>query len=120
MQIAGELGLGRKNWTIGYQCRFDKGREWLTPYTTDALSRWAVAGEGRVFLVCPNFAVDCLETLYDVEEELKPAFLGKMREAGRVSADDSFVYVPCLGSKRAHVRVLADILRPKIDDALEA
>ena len=34
LQIASELGLDRNRWTIGYQCRFDKGREWLSPYTT--------------------------------------------------------------------------------------
>ena len=34
LQIAGELGLDRNRWTIGYQCRFDKGREWLSPFTT--------------------------------------------------------------------------------------
>ncbi len=117
LQIASELGLDRNRWTIGYQCRFDKGREWLSPYTTDVLSRWAEAGGGRVFLVCPNFAVDCLETLYDVDHELKPFYFDRLREAGRAPRDGDFVYVPCLDRSRAHVKVLADVVRPYLERA---
>ena len=61
-----------EQWTIGYNCRFDKSREWLQPFTRGVLKRWAQARDGRVFMVCPNFAVDCLETLYDIDYELVP------------------------------------------------
>lgn len=115
LQIASELGLDRNRWTIGYQCRFDKGREWLSPFTKDVLARWAEAGEGRVFLVCPNFAVDCLETLYDVEKKLKPFFFMRLRERGRRPRSKDFIYVPCLDKSRAHVRVLADVVRPYVE-----
>lgn len=116
LQIAGELGLERTRWTIGYQCRFDKGREWLAPFTRDVLARWAEAGVGRVFLVCPNFAVDCLETLYDVEYELKPFYFDKIRSAGREPSEGDFVYVPCLDRSRAHLKVLVDVLGPYLEE----
>ncbi len=90
LQIAGELGIERNRWTIGYQCRFDKGREWLSPFTRDVLARWAEADVGRVFFVCPNFAVDCLETLYDIEHELKPFYFDQIRKAGREPRDGDF------------------------------
>lgn len=115
VQIAGELGIDRNRWTIGYQCRFDKGREWLAPTTADVLSRWAAAGSGRVFVVCPGFSVDCLETLYDVEQELKGHYYDQVREAGRIAGPDAFSYVPCLDRSRAHVRVLGDVLAPYLD-----
>ncbi len=114
LQIASELGLERTRWTIGYQCRFDKGREWLSPYTKDVLARWAEAGDGRVFLVCPNFAVDCLETLYDVKRELAPFYLDELEHAGRVPRADEFTYVPCLDRSRAHVKVLLSVLEPYV------
>lgn len=120
LQIAGELGLDRNRWTIGYQCRFDKSREWLSPYTRDVLARWAEADVGRVFFICPNFAVDCLETIYDIDHELKPFYLDRVREAGRTPAPDCFTYVPCLDRSRAHVRVLADVVRPHIQEASHA
>ena len=113
--IASELGLERKRWTIGYQCRFDKGRDWLEPYTTDVLRRWAFAGEGRVFMVCPNFAVDCLETLYDVNRELKPHYYRCVMEAGNNAGERSFTYVPCLNSSKAQVKVLAAVLQPYVE-----
>ena len=110
--VAGELGLERTRWTIGYQCRFDKGRDWLSPYTTEVLSRWAEADVGRVFFVCPGFSVDCLETLYDIDHELKPFYYDRIEGAGRMPTGDEFVYVPCLDRSKAHVKVLADVLQP--------
>lgn len=116
LQVASDLGIDRNRWTIGYQCRFDKGREWLKPFSRETLARWAEAGAGRVFLVCPNFAVDCLETLYDVEHELKPFYFDHVRKTGREPDEGEFVYVPCLDRSRAHLRVLADVLRPHLEE----
>ncbi len=116
LQIASELGIDRNRWTIGYQCQFDKGREWLKPLSRDTLARWAEAGVGRTFLVCPNFAVDCLETLYDIEYELKPFYYDQIRKAGRTPDEESLVYVPCLDRSRAHLKVLADVLRPHMEE----
>lgn len=116
LQIAGELGLDRNRWTIGYQCRFDKSREWLSPYTRDVLARWAEADVGRVFFICPNFAVDCLETIYDIDHELKPFYLDCIKKAGRTPEPDCFTYVPCLDRSRAHLKVLSDVLRPHIQE----
>lgn len=114
LRIAEELGLARDRWTIAYQCRFDKGRDWLAPTTAETLERWASVGGGRVFLVCPNFAVDCLETLYDVKRVLEPAYLERRRAAGHPTDAGSFVYVPCLGNSKAHVRVLCDVIEPHL------
>lgn len=76
LAVAGELGLDRRRWTISYQSRFDKGRTWLSPFTRPTLVRLAQAAEpdSRLFVVCPNFSVDCLETLYDIPYELEPLY----------------------------------------------
>ena len=119
LQIASELGIDRKRWTIGYQCRFDKGREWLSPYTTEVLARWAEAREGRVFFVCPGFAVDCLETIYDIGAELKPFYEEKARAAGNPIGDGDFVYVPCLDRSKAHAKVLFDVTIPYVKEHID-
>lgn len=119
LQIASELGIDRKRWTIGYQCRFDKRREWLSPYTTEVLARWAEAGVGRVFFVCPGFAVDCLETLYDITAELRPFYEEQVRAAGRQVSEGDFVYVPCLDRSKAHVKVLYDVLNPYVERTID-
>ncbi len=78
MAIANELDLERSRWTIGYQCRFDSGRSWLSPFTRQTLESWAESGMNeRIFMVCPNFSVDCLETSFEVVYEIKPEFLEK-------------------------------------------
>ncbi|MEG0323943.1 MAG: ferrochelatase, partial [Raoultibacter sp.] len=116
LQIASELGIDRKRWTISYQCRFDKSREWLTPFTKDVLMRWADADIGRLYYVCPGFAVDCLETIYDIGMELKPFYLEKALEAGHPRHEDDFVYVPCLNSSKAHAKVLFDVVCPYVEE----
>ncbi len=114
LDVAGELGLDRDRWTIGYQCRFDAGRPWLEPYSTAVLERWAEADVGHIYYICPNFSVDCLETLYDVENEIKPHYYECIEQYGRKPADYEFTYVPCLNRSRAHLKVLADVLRPHV------
>ena len=113
LQIASELGIDRKRWTIGYQCRFDKGREWLSPYTTEVLARWAEAREGRVFFVCPGFAVDCLETIYDVEPNSSRST--KRRRGQREIRSEMAISYTCRASTAAsaHAKVLADVVRSR-------
>ncbi len=113
-RIADVLGLDSERWAIGYQSRFDKGRDWLTPFTRDILAQWAETDTGRVFFICPNFAVDCLETLYDVEQETEPYYFDCLEQHGWEVYDDSFIYVPCLDRTGAHLKVLSDILRPYV------
>lgn len=116
LQIASELGIDRKSWTIGYQCRFDKGREWLTPTSNDVLERWAEAGMSRVWIVCPGFAVDCLETLYDLDHEMKPFFFEKLEEYGYSSEDRTFNVIRCLDRSKAHAKVLHNVIEPHVSE----
>ena len=115
LAIASRLGLERTQWTVGYNCQFDKGREWLQPFTRSILERWAHAKPGRVFMVCPNFAVDCLETLYDIDYELRPYYREQLADAGKVLAGNELVYVPCLNGTTAHAAALAHVLASFID-----
>ena len=112
LHVADELGLDRKTWTISYHCRFDKSRSWLSPFTKDALARLAEVDGGRTFVVCPGFAVDCLETHFDVELEFRELYRDALADAGHPADDARFVYIPCLNQSRAHVRALFDVLKP--------
>ncbi|AJC11907.1 ferrochelatase [Berryella intestinalis] len=114
LAVATELGLDRRRWTICYQSKFAKYCEWLKPATDEVVARYAEAGEGRVFFVCPGFSVDCLETRYDVFYEVLPVFAQKAHILSRSGDEATFVYVPCLGKTNAHVRVLTDVIRPRL------
>lgn len=101
--IADRLGLSDDQWIVGFQCRFDKGRTWLGPFTNEAIDALG-NGYERLFVVTPNFSVDCLETLYDVEVELRER-LANTHESVEL------VYVPCLNDSSAQVELLRDIIR---------
>ena len=109
--LSRELGIREGHWIQGFQCRFDEDRKWLEPYSHEILDRWWTEGfDGRIFYVCPNFSVDCLETYYDVGGVMKVVWLKRKLDAGQPIREDSFVYIPCLGKTNRHVRVIRDVL----------
>jgi len=103
--IAQELGLASGEYVLSYQSRF--GREqWLQPYTTATLRALADAGARRVDVVCPGFAVDCLETLEEIAMLNAHAF----RDAG----GEALRYIPCLNATPAHADALAALAQREL------
>ncbi len=99
---ARRLGLDEGSWETAFQSRFGP-REWLRPYTDKLLQQWGRDGVGRVQVVCPGFAVDCLETLEEIEMQNRDFFLDA---GGR-----EFSYIPALNDRPAHVRALCALIR---------
>jgi len=100
--IAAELGLEESEWMLTYQSRV--GREpWLQPYTDETLQRLAAEGVRTVQVVCPGFAVDCLETLEEIAMQNRDLFL----QAGGERLD----YVPALNDSEGHVAFLSELIR---------
>lgn len=104
--LVDKLGLTYDQWTSGFQSRFDKERSWLSPFTIDVMKEFAPKGDGTLYFICPNFAIDCLETLYDIPAELEPVW--------KSVSEAPFVYVPCLNDSDAHVSVLYDVIKPHL------
>lgn len=105
--IAAALHLDESAWRIGYQCRFDRARSWLSPFTSTVLK--GLADAKRIFVVAPNFSIDCLETLNDIQQELRSRWL--TLQGFRISLSrDSFQYIPCLNDSDAHVEVLRSVV----------
>ncbi|MHB1589566.1 MAG: ferrochelatase, partial [Metallibacterium scheffleri] len=76
------------------------GRErWLQPATDATLRALPAQGVKRIDVLCPGFAVDCLETLEEIALRGKADFLGA---GGTV-----LHYIPALNSGDAQVRALA-------------
>ena len=96
--LAEALGLAPDQFRLTFQSRF--GREpWLQPYTDETLKAMAARGVRNVDMVCPGFAVDCLETLEENSVENAAIF----REAG----GNALCYIPALNSSPGHVAALA-------------
>jgi ferrochelatase len=98
--LAERLGLAQGRWLVTFQSRFGKAK-WLGPYTEPTLVELARAGVKDVDVMCPGFTADCLETLEEVAQEARDAFLAA---GGR-----EFRYIACLNDKAAWIGALAGI-----------
>jgi ferrochelatase len=91
------LGLTDEEWLLTYQSRV--GREpWLQPYTDITLEELAKSGVRHVQVLCPGFAVDCLETLEEIAMQNRELF----EEAG----GEKLEYIPALNDGDAHARLM--------------
>ncbi len=99
--IAERLSLHGNQWKLVFQSRFGKA-EWLKPYCIEVLQDLPKSGCLEVDVVCPGFAVDCLETLEEIALANKETFL----EAG----GKSYRYIPALNDSDEHVAMLREIL----------
>ena len=99
--IVSALGLGQDEWLLTYQSRV--GREpWLQPYTDMTLLELAQSGVKHVQVVCPGFAVDCLETLEEIAIQNSERFIA----AGGEKLD----YIPALNDSEQHADLLLELV----------
>ena len=109
--LAAALGLeGSDGWSLAFQSRV--GREpWLEPYTDVLLAQWARDGVRRVQVLCPGFAVDCLETLEEIALRNRRDFIA--------AGGEDLEYIPALNTRRDHVAFLAALTQQhlgRLDD----
>ena len=81
----------------------------MAPATDATLQAMAARGVRRVDVVCPGFAVDCLETLEEIAMQNAELFHAAGGEALR--------YIPCLNDAPAHADALAALARRGADEA---
>jgi ferrochelatase len=94
------LGLHEEEVLIAFQSRVGRQR-WLRPYTDEIIAGLPGDGVKTLDVLCPGFAVDCLETLEEIALRYRTAFLtrGGMR----------FTYIPALNASPAHVTALTQL-----------
>jgi ferrochelatase len=100
-RVVEHLGLHKDQWQIAFQSRFG-AQEWVKPYTMETLKQWGAKGVESVQVVCPAFSADCLETLEEIAEENRDAFL----QAG----GKRYAYIPALNDTPAHIHMLANLV----------
>ncbi len=103
--IVQRLGLADDAWQLVFQSRFGPAR-WLQPYCVDVLGELPSRGVREVDVVCPGFAVDCLETLEEIAIANKAVFM----EAG----GNRYRMIPALNDSPDHARLLADLVAERI------
>ncbi|HZP65945.1 MAG TPA: ferrochelatase [Rudaea sp.] len=98
--LGARLGLGESAMSFAFQSRV--GREpWIQPYTDERLVELAANGVRNVQVLCPGFAVDCLETLEEIAMQNAERFLA--------AGGERFDYIPALNAGAAHVRMLRTV-----------
>ncbi|MCL4145674.1 UNVERIFIED_CONTAM: hypothetical protein GTU68_008191 [Idotea baltica] len=95
------LGWDRSDITTTFQSRFGP-EEWLQPYTVEEVARLARSGKKNIAICAPAFSADCIETLEEINEEIRDSFI----EAG----GETFTYIPCLNDDDAHIAALAGVI----------
>ena len=99
--LAEALNLTKDQYLVTFQSRFGKAK-WLEPYTEPTLIKMASDGSVKsVDLICPGFSADCLETLEEINQEAREAFL----HAG----GQRFEYIPCLNDSPAGMLALTSL-----------
>ncbi len=95
------LGFSEEEVVLTFQSRFGP-EEWLQPYTVEKVAELARAGKKHIAVMAPAFSADCVETLEEINEEIRESF----EEAG----GERFDYIPCLNSDDAHIAMMLAIL----------
>ncbi len=100
-RLLGEaLGLTKAQYKVTFQSRLGRAK-WLEPYTEPSLIAMARAGVKRVDVICPGFNCDGLETLEEIDQEGRAAFMG--------AGGETFNYIPCLNDNNDWITALCDI-----------
>ncbi|KAB7614601.1 ferrochelatase [Amylibacter sp. SFDW26] len=97
-----ELGWEDTDIKVTFQSKFGP-EQWIEPYTVEEVARLAEAGKKNIAVIAPAFSADCVETLEEINEEIKESF----EEAG----GETFTYIPCLNDDDEHIDVLMNVLK---------
>ncbi|MDR5866607.1 ferrochelatase [Halomonas koreensis] len=83
-----------------FQSKFGP-EEWVGPATVERVAELAREGRKHIAVISPAFAADCVETLEEIQQEIRDAFLA--------AGGETFTYVPCLNARDDHIAALAAI-----------
>jgi protoporphyrin/coproporphyrin ferrochelatase len=95
------LNLNQEELLVSFQSRVGK-EEWLKPYTDELIKSLPATGVKTLDVICPGFAVDCLETLEEIKGENAEYFL----HAG----GESLRYIEALNDSDAHAELLCQLI----------
>jgi ferrochelatase len=98
--LADRLRLTPSDYVVSFQSRFGKA-EWLQPYTAATVQKLAREGVRKLDVICPGFTSDCLETLEEINMEVRREF--------EAAGGQDYHYIPCLNESNAWIAGMAEI-----------
>jgi ferrochelatase len=109
--VAARLQEAPENWALAFQSRVGRER-WLQPYTESLIREWAQSGLRTVYVLCPGFSADCLETLEEIGIRAATLF--------QACGGESLHYIPALNDRRDHIAALSDVVTSQTLDWQQA
>ena len=103
--IAAVLGLNKEDYGVSFQSRLGTNA-WIQPYTDKVLQSLFEKGVRRLAVACPAFVTDCIETLEEIEMELKEQWI----EMG----GESLSLIPCLNDSQGWVDTVSEWIQEKL------
>ena len=95
-KIKNQKNLGSSITLTCFQSRFGSN-VWLQPYTDKTLQKLPQKKISEVFIICPGFSIDCLETLEEINSENREIFL---KNGGK-----KYTYIPCLNDSKKQLKL---------------
>lgn len=105
------LGMSDDEMIVAFQSRVGAQR-WLHPYTDETIAALPKQGVKTIDVLCPGFAVDCLETLEEIALRYRASFL--------THGGERFAYIPALNATPAHASVLTQLALKHLQGWIEA
>lgn len=105
--IAKAMNLDSNQWQMTYQSRFGLA-PWLKPDTSSVLQSLPAQGIKKVIVACPGFAVDCLETLEEINEENREIFMA--------AGGKEFTYIPALNAGQSQIELILNLVASQIEE----
>lgn len=99
--VAEKLQLSEDEYQVVFQSRFGAAK-WLQPYCDDVLQALPARGIRNVTIICPGFAVDCLETLEEISKRYRELFIA--------AGGGNFTYIPALNDSLEQVQLLSSLV----------
>jgi ferrochelatase len=99
------LGWDKGTIDVTFQSVFGR-EEWLKPYTVNHVAELAKQGKKRIAVMAPAFSADCIETLEEIN--------GEIRESFEHAGGEVFTYIPCLNDEAAHIAALVQVIEENL------
>ncbi|NOX40452.1 MAG: ferrochelatase [Alphaproteobacteria bacterium] len=103
--LSERLGWPDGQLITSFQSKFGP-EEWLKPATVDEVARLARSGIKNIAMIAPAFSADCLETLEEINKEIRHSFIN--------AGGETFTYIPCLNADAAHIGMMAEIVKTNL------
>jgi ferrochelatase len=99
------LGWEGKRLITTFQSLFGK-EEWIKPYTDATVQKLASEGVKRIAIINPGFSADCIETLEEIDGEVREIFM----HAG----GEKFSHIPCLNDSDDSIAMIEQLVRREL------